>query len=229
MFYCSSIHQPSSATFYSFNNLILMSAGKVVYFDSPSRCLGYLKRIGYNLPRTINQNGKEETLPYNPADFVIELLFSTEPQEISEASKQVNETSNGDSSDNSSCIIKLSPQAQERTVLPQEVMTPETRFSPRFVGWWPRYILVELYSTEATLQIIKSKEEVVKDVSNNENALTAAKENRPLFWGEFCVLLRRTAKTTSRSSKIGYLAAAECIFIALLAGFTWYVLPNLYT
>lgn len=53
--------------FYSFDKLILMADGCMVYTGPPSRCLAYLARLGYAPP-----------MDYNPADFVMDLVTSTE-------------------------------------------------------------------------------------------------------------------------------------------------------
>jgi hypothetical protein len=53
--------------FYAFDKLILMADGCMVYTGPPSRCLAYLARIGYVPP-----------MDYNPADFVMDLVTSTE-------------------------------------------------------------------------------------------------------------------------------------------------------
>ena len=59
------IHQPSTAVFYSFDKLLLLSFGNVAYFGSPKCCMSYLLELGY-----FPTDGSD----VNPADFVLELL-----------------------------------------------------------------------------------------------------------------------------------------------------------
>lgn len=50
----TSIHQPSSAMFQSFDKLLMVSEGNVVYFGSPSASLDYLERVGLPCPPGYN-------------------------------------------------------------------------------------------------------------------------------------------------------------------------------
>lgn len=61
----TSIHQPSSAVFRSFDRLLMMSDGKVVYFGSPVDSLDYLMRLDLACP-----------LGYNAADHWMDLLVA---------------------------------------------------------------------------------------------------------------------------------------------------------
>lgn len=61
----TSIHQPSSAVFRSFDRLLMMSDGKVVYFGSPVDSLGYLTRLDLACPPG-----------YNAADHWMDLLVA---------------------------------------------------------------------------------------------------------------------------------------------------------
>ena len=60
-----SIHQPSSAMFMSFDSLLLLGAGNVVYFGSPKRSIAYLKERQLACPEG-----------YNAADHWMDLLVS---------------------------------------------------------------------------------------------------------------------------------------------------------
>lgn len=59
----SSIHQPSSKVFYTFDKLILLADGHIVYSGPPAQCLVYLAKLNYIPPGD-----------YNPADFVMDLV-----------------------------------------------------------------------------------------------------------------------------------------------------------
>ncbi|GAX20870.1 ATP-binding cassette, subfamily G (WHITE), member 1 [Fistulifera solaris] len=61
----TSIHQPSSAVFRSFDRLLMMSDGKVVYFGSPVESLDYLSRLDLACPPG-----------YNAADHWMDLLVA---------------------------------------------------------------------------------------------------------------------------------------------------------
>ena len=59
----TSIHQPSSAVFRSFDNLLMLAEGNVVFFGTPSGSLSYLSDLGLKTPEG-----------YNAADHWMDLL-----------------------------------------------------------------------------------------------------------------------------------------------------------
>lgn len=59
----TSIHQPSSSSFYSFDSLLLLADGCVIYSGTPAGSLDYFKKVGYPCP-----DG------YNAADHCMDLL-----------------------------------------------------------------------------------------------------------------------------------------------------------
>lgn len=64
------IHQPSTRGFYLFDTVLVMSYGSCVYRGPPSQCMSYIASTGVTMPS--NQQS------YNPADFVMDLLYSEE-------------------------------------------------------------------------------------------------------------------------------------------------------
>ena len=71
----STIHQPSSETFYLFDDLMLLSDGKIVYYGPVENSIDYFARLGYPCPKYTN-----------PADFFFMNILS-----------DIDGTSNGDS------------------------------------------------------------------------------------------------------------------------------------
>ncbi|CAF1071493.1 unnamed protein product [Adineta steineri] len=59
----TSIHQPSSQIFQSFDQLILLADGKTIFMGKPSDALPYFATMGHQSP-----------LQYNPADYVMDLV-----------------------------------------------------------------------------------------------------------------------------------------------------------
>lgn len=78
----TTIHQPTSATFLNtFDKLLMVSDGNIVYFGTPADSLDYLKKMGYPCPTG-----------YNGADFWMELLVShtaTDEEEVKTSPKFV--------------------------------------------------------------------------------------------------------------------------------------------
>jgi ABC-type multidrug transport system ATPase subunit/branched-subunit amino acid transport protein len=65
----SSIHQPSSKIFYSFDKLVLLADGRIVYNGSPQKCMHHLSTLKF-VPDA----------DYNPADYLMDLVNATEEQ-----------------------------------------------------------------------------------------------------------------------------------------------------
>jgi len=59
----SSIHQPRSSIFALFDDVVILSEGKMVYNGPAAEMVGYFSKIGYAMPEN-----------YNPADFVLDLV-----------------------------------------------------------------------------------------------------------------------------------------------------------
>ncbi|CAF1434820.1 unnamed protein product [Adineta steineri] len=59
----TSIHQPSSQIFQSFDQLILLADGKTIFMGKPSDALPYFATLGHQSPPQ-----------YNPADYVMDLV-----------------------------------------------------------------------------------------------------------------------------------------------------------
>ena len=61
----TSIHQPSSKIFYSFDQLFLLADGHVVYNGPPSKCLAYFSSLHYHPPTD-----------YNPVKIIYIYIYS---------------------------------------------------------------------------------------------------------------------------------------------------------
>jgi ABC-type multidrug transport system ATPase subunit len=63
-----SIHQPSTRAFHLFDNVLMLSEGHCVYRGRPDQCMNYISKFGFAM------DGMQDN--YNPADFVIDVLYS---------------------------------------------------------------------------------------------------------------------------------------------------------
>lgn len=59
----TSIHQPSSHIFYSFDQLLLLSGGRTAYYGGAEGALAHFERLGRTMTRAMN-----------PADFLLEIV-----------------------------------------------------------------------------------------------------------------------------------------------------------
>ena len=76
-----SIHQPSSNVFYSFDRLILLADGHTAYYGPPGKCLAYLSTLNFVPPAD-----------YNPADFLMDLVYANESTKVGSESDEKNQT-----------------------------------------------------------------------------------------------------------------------------------------
>ncbi|UJR21543.1 hypothetical protein I4U23_024628 [Adineta vaga] len=72
----TSIHQPSSQIFQSFDQLILLADGKTIFMGKPHDALAYFATLGHHSPEQ-----------YNPADYVMDLV--NQDMNVREELKQV--------------------------------------------------------------------------------------------------------------------------------------------
>lgn len=76
----ASIHQPSTATFETFDRLLIMSTGKTCYFGPGNQMKSYFDRIGYPMP-----------VQTNPAEFVLDLVNTDFADNVETAQAQLNQ------------------------------------------------------------------------------------------------------------------------------------------
>lgn len=239
-----SIHQPSTGLFYLFDNVIFMVEGKSVYYGPTTRCMSYLARVGYQLPKSINEEGVEEALAYNPADYMMELLFSIIVQEEVPVSTLPNPTTTKRKKKGKNAAtddIRVKKSAKELWAFVRRkffrerntnfmqtlkaVAFKRSRFSPEFVGWWPRYILMSVYDDSLALaDADRFAESFLADGIDTEGSASKHNigNNYRRFVHEVWILLNRSLKCSSRSSSVSTFTILEVVCIGLLAGLTWF-------
>ncbi|KAE8668437.1 ABC transporter G family member 21 [Hibiscus syriacus] len=62
----TSMHQPSSRVYQSFDSVLVLSEGRSLYFGKGSEAMGYFESIGFS-----------PSFPMNPADFLLDLANGT--------------------------------------------------------------------------------------------------------------------------------------------------------
>lgn len=62
----TSLHQPSSRVYQTFDDLLVLSEGRCIYFGKRSEAMGYFESVGFS-----------PCFPMNPADFMLDLANGT--------------------------------------------------------------------------------------------------------------------------------------------------------
>ncbi|PGH06287.1 hypothetical protein GX51_02484 [Blastomyces parvus] len=106
----ASIHQPSTATFETFDKLMIISAGRTCYFGPSSEMKPYLDRTGYRMP-----------LQMNPAEFVLDLVNTDFASDQESAEEQLSQIfTNWENSDEASAldteVAKAAGQAEKHEI-----------------------------------------------------------------------------------------------------------------
>lgn len=202
-----SIHQPSTETFYSFDRILLLSEGKLIYFGSPSNLMGYLYNLGY-VPMAIH---------VNPADFVLGLL---NPFAIQSAKDLLVEQWS-----NKHKIIDES----EETFLPKSIEIQRTVDTDSVLEMEETYVFKESENeiTEYSNGHLTDRDTqnsyivTVTDLVHSERAT----EYPSSYGTQFFALLIRAFKTT-QSSRLGIINTSETIILALIIGACWFQRPS---
>ncbi|XP_073275195.1 ABC transporter G family member 25-like [Primulina huaijiensis] len=75
----TSLHQPSSRVYQMFDNLIVLSEGRCIYFGKRSEAMGYFDSVGFS-----------PCFPMNPADFMLDLANGVCPLDGSSEKEKPN-------------------------------------------------------------------------------------------------------------------------------------------
>ncbi|OJD26749.1 hypothetical protein ACJ73_01864 [Blastomyces percursus] len=116
----ASVHQPSTATFETFDKLMILSAGRTCYFGPGSGMKSYLDRTGYRMP-----------LQMNPAEFVLDLVNTDFASDQEFADEQLSKIfTNWENSDEASAldaeVVKVASQAEKHEICPSSVRGAST-------------------------------------------------------------------------------------------------------
>lgn len=196
-----SIHQPSTHIFESFDKVIILSEGSVAYFGPPSTFVNYieslgLRKIDYLRSDEITTASSRAQLLYgNPADIAIELLMSIVPYQSTDGSESIGEDSSH-------------PQCTK--------LEREDSLLRKYDGWWPRYILIDIYQDN----------DVISEIDQNIDSMmfqgTSQGTSEQLTrYFETVILTRRCLKLSSRSLVTKWLAILEILIVSTLAGLSW--------
>ena len=192
----TSIHQPSSAVFRSFDRLMLLSEGKIVYFGTPVASLQYLRLHNLACP-----DG------YNAADHWMDLLVQDSAMEDED-----------DSSD-----LELGPSSAANEMSETLRKRKCERSSGRETVP-PRLILEEAWDGEAVAEQMEREvngTDATADSPDDSPLLQLGSKYSTNWWTQYLILTHRALKN-SRSAIFTPLNLCKSLAIGLVAGLLWF-------
>lgn len=191
----TSIHQPSSALFQSFDKLIMLAEGNVVYFGTPRASLAYLKEQKMACP-----DG------YNAADHWMDLLVQDSAIDDTalndDTDLALTEHENGSSDDSNSKESK--PQFKTN----------------RISGKTTRQRLIEAWDVVAVAEQIDAEVDQQQQLEDSSEEVVPSKYNTS-WAAQYRVLVHRALKN-SRSAIFTPINLTKSAALGLVAGLLWF-------
>lgn len=130
-----SIHQPSSQVFQSFDSLLLLADGNIVFYGKPTDAITHFSHFGYHCPAQ-----------YNPADYIMDLVgadANVRKRLIEEYTKKPTRTirrANSDASaENASDDVIIIPAVAEKSAVADDTLD-----EPKWPSSWMEQFTVLL-------------------------------------------------------------------------------------
>jgi ABC-type multidrug transport system ATPase subunit/ABC-type multidrug transport system permease subunit len=204
----SSIHQPSSKIFYSFDRLVLLADGHIVYNGSPQKCMQHLAKLQF-VPDA----------DYNPADYLMDLVNATE----------VPTSEDSDRGEDRGEEITLVSSDQSLTDLEQGKKVPSSAalsYRARLIAGWNNSTVED--EVDRLLGLPSSSSPSSKrvhetDESDTESGGQGAKYAAS-YSTQFITLLGR-ALIVSKSKSMTNLQFYQTIGLGLISGLCWWDMP----
>ena len=210
----TSIHQPSSAVFRSFDRLLLLSEGKVVYFGTPLDSLHYLQEHQLAVP-----DG------YNLADHWMDLLV----RETSLDVDTVQSIENDADSDTESAIVTASSLRHQHGDI-VNVNDCSNHSGSRVATYSPRQLLENAWDGEVVAEQMDAEVHHSSSSNNdhqqhhnkqNIDAFVGAHKYNTTWWTQYLILTHRALKN-SRSAIFTPLNLCKSLAIGVVAGLLWF-------
>jgi len=218
----TSIHQPSSALFYSFDRLVMLAEGHTVYFGTPRDSLKYLRQQNFACP-----DG------YNVADHWMDLLVqdSAIVEDEMDAAKIADPTPTTSSATVESDVA--SPQkngcSDDIESNEHEVGFEDSNHSKKPIATTKRDQLIAVWDKEAVAQ--QMDDFVIQERKHRESLRLStdtkkSKEKQPskynTSWGlQYRVLVHRSLKN-SRSAIFTPLNLVKSCALGICSGLLWF-------
>jgi len=233
----TSIHQPSSAVFASFDRLIMLAEGHVVYFGRPRDSLKYLRQQkldcpdGYNaadhwMDLLVQDSAIDEEVDNSDHDDTNATNADADPSPIT-SSYKINSDVEASSGNNGPSEIKESNEEKDDQIIGFSKSMQHTRKS---MGMTKRQQLIGAWDKEAVAEQIdfiveqEQTNRMLLDISTqdskNKNEQQTSKYSTS--WGlQYRTLVHRSLKN-SRSAIFTPLNLVKSCALGLISGLLWF-------
>jgi ABC-type multidrug transport system ATPase subunit/ABC-type multidrug transport system permease subunit len=210
----SSIHQPSSKIFYSFDKLVLLADGQIIYNGPPQKCMHHLSTLKF-VPDA----------SYNPADYLMDLVNDTEEVEamammmiIDPNSESGVMTTSGDLKQGESSV-PLTPSA-----VPVSSTSSFSSCRARLIAGWNN-TPIEHEVNQLLSLLTSSSYEKDSPINESENETNGSLVKYPASYStQFLTLLGR-ALIVSQSKSMTHLQFYQTIGLGIISGLCWWDMP----
>lgn len=209
----TSIHQPSSAVFRSFDRLLMLAEGHTVYFGTPSDSLHYLRNL--HLPCPDGYNAADHWMDLLVNDSMLVEEEDDEEKGINKESKELNDydgISPIDDEDNNNELRMLNGDSSNIGRKASMKITPRLQL----ISAWDREAVAEQVDADVTDDDEKSQK---------SNVLDYVKKYNTSWLTQYTVLTHRSLKN-SRSAIFTPLNIIKSAAIGVVAGLLWFQLEN---
>jgi len=217
----TSIHQPSSALFFSFDKLIMLAEGNVVYFGSPRDSLNYLRMQMNNL-----------TCPdgYNVADHWMDLLVQDTAIDPSSLSILLTSSKRGVNKNNTDCEEGNTaaregtsatgvPSTRGETIekVPNDLRTMTTR--DQLIWAWDDDAVADQMDLTTDE---RDDDDPTKTRGGSTNATSLVEGKYNTSWGyQYRTLVHRSLKN-SRSALFTPINLIKSVALGIISGALWF-------
>jgi ATP-binding cassette subfamily G (WHITE) protein 1 len=193
----ATIHQPSSEIFHLFDDLLLLAAGRVIYYGPAKDSIDYFARLGYPCPRYSN-----------PADFYfMEVLREFEVEGLAELRRRMNP----------SLAVKMEKrdtqllEEQQREVQEHPEISDDER---RTLGQIRVEQLIDYWRTSPEHRQLLER----MDAGRKDGVMIGTLRKRAPLWIQFKYLLGRASKNALRNPLLVGVQLFRAVFLGLLVG-----------
>ena len=209
----TSIHQPSSAVFRSFDRLLMLAEGNVVYFGAPIDSLSFLRNLGLSCPD--GYNASDHWMDLLVVDSSIEEEEESGDEDVVMAStERTKHTLEGESSDGSN---------ENAVIVAQEGLQQRRKSS--VVRGSPRLQLICAWDNEAVAEQNDMAEKEGSDSGKDADSLSKVKKYNTSWMTQFLVLTHRSLKN-SRAAIFTPLNFIKSAALGIIAGLLWFQLGS---